>query len=109
MGHARAPMARDHTRPLPGISTRAAGFQECRDFYVTWCVSSLAAVPLCFLGSCASLPESWVRDRPFVTDCGVVNGSVKKLLQQLQHFQFAENFHRVLQNRFFLDELPQVI
>src|ERR1035438_86381 len=56
-------LASEHTRRLPGISTRAAGFQECRDFYVPW-PDLLAAIPQLLTvktGHLAWHITSWVR------------------------------------------------
>src|SRR5271166_6084028 len=91
---------------IPDSTHRKASSDVC-NFLVYSFSQDISCDPLMPFLAVRGFPYCRVRDPPFVTDGRIVHGAIKKLFQQLQHFQFAEHFNGAFQDRLFLDELPQ--
>src|SRR5271165_7370248 len=62
----------------------------------------------CSLSSSPHLPQRLGYTRPLISGCGVIDGVVEKLIQQLFYFEFAGDFRGAVQNRLPFQEVPKV-
>src|ERR1700683_2984337 len=88
---------------MPDCTQRSAS-SAVRNFF-SYSSSQGILLPL---SSCSHLAQRLRHTSSLITDCRVIDGVVKELIQQFLHFEFAGDLRGTVQNCLLFEEVPKV-